>query len=242
MLACDKCGGEGYLPVDRNSNGILIPYKDCECKKEFFNTKKIIMSNIPIKRIKLLTGNIKKRVVVNPLNGKQTSLYKKVIKRYINKFEEARSNGLGLMFFGHPGSGKTVAGMYVIANLINKNYDCYYIYFKDLISLLIESYNDDEKKPLFKEIINVDLLVIDELSLVSRVTPLMISEFSSICKQRFEAGKPTIIISNYKTTEEIYKNFGSPMESLLNEAFAPFKFVDTDMRVDKLDYIKSFFE
>ena len=237
---CNKCGGEGYLPIVKE--GKLIGYGDCLCRKEFFEIKNIILSNIPIKRVKLLTGTIKKRLVINPLTGKQVSLYKKIVKRYINKFDEARENGLGMMFFGHPGSGKTIAGMYIMLSLIRNGYDCYYIYFKDLIGLLIESYSDEEKKPLFKEIINVDLLVIDELSLVSRVTPHMIAEFSSVCKQRFESGKPTIIISNYKTTEEIYKNFGSPMESLLNEAFAAFKFIDTDMRVDKLDYIKTFFE
>ena len=239
---CKACMGEGFVFSGKLDNKSATPImNECKCRLRFMKNKNLILSGIPRKRLRSLKEKRNKIIVRDILSNKDVSIYDR-INIYIKKSHQAKLDGIGLMFFGTPGNGKTTASIYLLSKLLNKGYDCYYIYFKDLIGLLIQSYDDKSKLPLFKEIISVDFLIIDELSLVSRVTPHMVSEFTSICKQRFENEKPTILISNYHTTEEIFHNFGSPMESLLNEAFISFKFKDKDLREDKYEYMKKFFE
>uniref|UniRef100_A0A6M3KZX9 Putative IstB domain protein ATP-binding protein n=1 Tax=viral metagenome TaxID=1070528 RepID=A0A6M3KZX9_9ZZZZ len=241
MKNCKKCNGKGILPSGTITKDIF-DIKDCKCKLRYMEVKSYILANVPRKRFSLLDSKIKKRTVINILTGEKKNLFKEICNKYIGDFDEASENGIGLIFFGQPGRGKTVASLYILMNLLSKGVNGYYIYFKDLIALLIESYEDRSKKPLFSEITNVDLLVIDELSLVSRVTTHMIAEFTSICKQRFESCKPTILVSNYQTIDEIGHNFGPPIESLMNEAFIPIKFGGKrDLREDKYEYMKEFF-
>ena len=242
MKLCEKCEGEGHIPTGNLIDKITMEYQDCECKKEFMKIKNYILSGVPKKKLSLLHQEIKNVNVINCLTDEKVSLYKTVVRKYIKKFDKARKEGLGLMFFGSTGNGKTTSSLHILMSLVNNGYDCYYVYFKDLIGLLIEGYSDHDKSLLFKEIIGVDFLVVDELSLVGRVTPHMIAEFTSICKQRFEDEKPTLLISNYKTTDDLFHNFGAPLESLMNEAYAPFKFIGKDIREDKYEAMKIFFE
>jgi DNA replication protein DnaC len=239
---CEKCSGEGYIPTGKLIDKHTFEYVDCSCRKDFFKIKKYILANIPKRRFGLLREKRIKRTVINQITNKRVSLYKSVIRGYLKNYEKAKKDGLGLMFFGSSGTGKSTGALYILLNLLNSDVDCYYIYFKDLISLLLGTYEDSSKSPLFKEIITVEFLVIDELSLVGRVTPHMVAEFTSICKQRFEEEKPTLLVSNYQTIDEIFHNFGAPLESLLNEAFIAFKFIGRDLREDKWNYMKEFFE
>jgi len=242
MTKCKICNGESYVPTGKINNKAAFEFIDCRCKRKFRRVKNKILANVPKRRFNLLNQKKTKRKVVNELTNEKVSLYNTIVKQYVTKFKEARKDGLGLMFFGTTGTGKTTSALYILMKLLKIDIDCYYIYFKDLIGLLMSSYDDKSKSPLFREIISVDLLVIDELSLVSRVTPHMVAEFTSICKQRFEDEKPTLLVSNYTTTDEIFHNFGAPMESLLMEAFIPFKFTGKDLRENKYEHLKQFFE
>ena len=241
ILKCKKCGGEGYRPTGNMIDDISYEYDDCICKKKFLKYKKMIIAGIPKRRRKILTETFKKKMVLNTLSDKKVSLYEEVTSVYVKKFKTARKQGLGLMFFGVSGSGKTTSSILIVAKLLGKGYDCHYITFRNLISLLLEGYENKRKANMFKEIIDVDFLVVDELSLIGRVTPHMVAEWTSICKSRFENEKPTILIANYNTIDELLLNFGEPLASLLNEAFIPFKFYGKDFRENKFDELRKFF-
>lgn len=242
MASCAVCKGQGFLPTGKLVAKDTFGYRNCKCRKKYFKAKKYILANIPKRRHNLLTMQRKKKWVTNCLTRERVSLFSIVARKYVVGFKRARKNGVGLMFFGNPGSGKTTCALYILMKLLEEEIDSYYIYFKDLISMLMEGYSDTDKSQLFKEITRVDFLVIDELSLIGRITPHMVTEFTSICKKRFESEQPTLLVSNYQTLDEVFHNFGAPMESLLNEAFIGFKFGGRDMRGDKYDYMKGFFE
>ena len=245
MLKCKKCNGDGWILKSLNYKD-LGKFEKCKCKEKFELEKMLILANFPNKRIKTVKNDksFKNRKAKNFLTGKLVEVSSDIVNKYFKGFKKASDSGLGMMFFGKPGTSKTTTALRIIKKLSRKNIDCYYIFFKDMIELLYNSYSNNELKPLYNEIINVDLLVIDEISLIGRITENMIAEFSSVCKQRFENGKPTILISNYISMDEISSNFGMAMESLVREAYVPFNFVGEDIRgsKDDYDYMKKFFE
>lgn len=236
---CKKCKGEGWYP-SKQKDGVVTKYTKCNCKLIYERKKLFALANFPIRRYDILNQKFKKAKAIFKLNKTKSSA-KEIADKYIERFDKTK--GVGLILFGDPGTGKTTTALYILASLIDR-VDGYYVYFKDLMTLLISTYGsqDKRKRKLFDEIIDVDLLIIDELSLISKITAHSIAEFTSICKQRFEDNKPTIIVSNFITLEEIYQNFGPPMESLVKEAFLPFQFIGKDFREDGLDYLKQFFE
>jgi DNA replication protein DnaC len=238
---CPICKGDGVVAV-KNTKPLDHVLDQCECVKRFTLTKKKILANIPKKNLNIRVKNLKDLQVIR-VDGETKSLYSKIIPIYTKSIIKNGAKGVGVIFFGPPGNGKTTAITVIASNIMRSTeLSCYYIYFKDLIGLLMQSYDDRSKGILFREITSVDVLAIDELSLVSRVTPHMIAEFTSLCKQRHDAEKPTLLISNYSTIDEIEHNFGHPMASLLNEAFMPFKFPTRDFREKKFEWMRSFFE
>jgi len=237
---CERCLGDGFV-AGKKIRGIVVEVKPCICKPFYEEKCALLIANMPPKRLNILSQKFNDKKVLNSLTKKKVSL-KKAIKKFVLNFDKLKEEGIGLIFYGDPGTGKTTAALKIMAILLGDRINCHYIYFKDLIGLLIESYKEKDKAPMFREITSVDLLVIDELSLVSRVTSHMVAEFTSLCKQRLEAQQPTIIIANYGNLDEIYQNFDSPMESLINEAFIPFKFYGKDLREDKFEHMKAYFE
>lgn len=83
-------------------------------------------------------------------------------KCFVEHFENFRSRGAGLFFFGGPGSGKSFAAAQIVNALTDKGYDCLFTsfltIFTDLSTLSFES-----KRNYMNQIHEKDLVVFDDL-------------------------------------------------------------------------------
>lgn len=240
---CDKCE-DGFIPVSYDKENGVPDFEECECKKRFEYLKGLCVANVPKGRWDILEQKRETIPVTSPYDLKRKlSLYSRYIKRIVKDIDKAIMQSVGLFMFGPTGTGKTTAAYYLIAKATKKGKSCYYIYFKNLIGLLLDSYSDREMKPLYEEIVRVQLLVVDELSLVGRVTPHAVAEFTSVLKERIERGSITVLISNYRDVDEIKENFGDPMESLMLEGFEGVRFFGKrDLREIRNERLQSFFK
>jgi len=243
MDKCAACKG-GLIPVGYDEENGVPTFEECKCKKRFEYLKGLCMANVPKGRWDILEQKRETIPVTSPYDFKRKlSLYGRYINRILKNIDQAIGRSVGLFMFGVPGSGKSTAAYYLIARATKKSKSCYYIYFKNLIGLLLDSYSDKEIKPLYDEIVRVEVLVVDELSLVGRVTPHAVAEFTSVLKERVERGSITVLISNYKDIDEIRENFGSPMESLMLEGFEGVRFASKrDLREIRNERLRSFFK
>lgn len=139
------------------------------------------------------------------------------------------SSGLGLLLVGLPGHGKTTLASVALQELIRTMpFDTetpgMFMDYPKFLRMEKESWADDDVKEKIKEIYgdsrhSIPLFVLDDLGKEYR-TQSGWSEnmFDALLRSRFNAGLPTIITTNVKTSKWRV-TYGEAMESFAHEAF-----------------------
>ncbi|MDK2594409.1 ATP-binding protein [Pseudoalteromonas obscura] len=143
----------------------------------------------------------------------ETDCQKKAVhyaQRYADTFQGRLTDGKGFMFIGEPGTGKNHLAS-AIANHIGRNFKTTLILtVSDLVGLIRQSWskdNDLTESQVINQITSVDLLVIDEVGLQKGSEDEHL-QLTKIIDKRLYSFKPTSIISNCKSVEEIKHYIG----------------------------------
>lgn len=154
-------------------------------------------------------------------------------RKYVEKFDEMKKRGQGLLLFGEVGTGKTFISACIANALIDKGYPCLVTNFARLVNTLSGMF--EGKQEYIDNLDNFDLLVIDDLA-SERDTEYMGEIVQNIIDSRYRAGLPLIITTNL-TSEELKK----PLEirkkriySRLFEMCFPIEVKGKDRRKQKL--------
>ncbi len=135
----------------------------------------------------------------------------KTAKKYSDNFEQYKKEGIGLIFSGTYGTGKTHLAAAIAIDLINRGIPVIFGTAINLLSKVRQSYssydneNEEDILQLYK---TVDLLVIDDLG-KEKPSEWVLEKLYSILNERYENFKPVIITTNYGT------------ESLINRLTLP---------------------
>lgn len=168
----------------------------------------------------------------------ENSNHKKIIVRYILKLNEIRKKGIGLLFWGDNGVGKTACASLVLKEARRRGFTCLFCRSFDLKDFIIGS--DDRSKRIRKKIRSVDFLVIDDLGKeYSGESGFIERVLDGIFRERSGDLKPVIVTTNMskKALRERYKK--SMLESL-TEAVYPVKFVSKNYRKEKYNDMEKF--
>jgi DNA replication protein DnaC len=138
--------------------------------------------------------------------------------KYIKRFEEARRDCVGLIFYGTAKSQKTFLISLVLRELICRDYNVMYITNNEVMDILInrkEEFKDLNTDNVFKE---PDLLAIDGLEPVS-------SAFSEeallrVLKTRLDGGTPTLL-STRQFAENWDTAFKKSIAEIIEASFVP---------------------
>lgn len=160
-------------------------------------------------------------------------------KRFAENKDNLTKKGIGLLFLGVSGVGKTHLCAAII-NHVMKEYRlvCYYCKQYEIV----EMYLKDRDK--FEEILEVPLLVIDEIGVSEN--SLTKEVMYQIVDKRYDLIVPTILVSN-RTPEEFYKANSVALNSRLKEAMFELTAVGEDYRLTKgikpepVDYYQELF-
>lgn len=120
--------------------------------------------------------------------------------KYARDFEKYKKEGLGLIFSGGYGSGKTHLAAAIATNLLNKSIP---VVFGNTISLLgkVKQAYDDEIRESEYQVLDlysrVPLLVIDDLG-KERPGEWVLEKLYFIINNRYENNLPVIITTNYQ--------------------------------------------
>lgn len=228
---CKLCNGKGYIfNVEKDNNLVLSnKAKQCSCSVKVYFYSLYKNSNIPFEYYDLSI----KDFLPKDDDGKKIKLEIGAVLENIKMFYES---GYGLFFYGPSGTGKTMLAVEVLKKALRRDLTGYYEWFPEIIDAMMKKgYSADPKKEFYNNIFeNCSVLVIDELGKeiqdaynfkrqdISRILEI------NILKKR--SNKTTILISNINSLEELEKQYGTYVSSVIRQKFRPINLIGADFR------------
>jgi DNA replication protein DnaC len=143
---------------------------------------------------------------------------KKYTQLYIKYLDKAYENGLGIIYLGKNGVGKTMLSNTILKEAKNKNYNVRNITLEELLKLIKEAFNSSDAKDEYEKMKQMDFLCLDNVG--SEYKPkdfgvFTVAELDVLIRYRRRNLLPIIITSNLTSKEEFIENYGSSILSLL---------------------------
>jgi DNA replication protein DnaC len=142
----------------------------------------------------------------------------KTLQAYVCKHEDYVDQGLGLLFTGARGIGKTMLATLVLKELIRAGYGCRYSTYSSAMEMYTAGWRDrDERRRFEEKFVHTKVLLLDDMGREAKSSNNMQeSTFEHILRNRVQSCRPTILTTNldYGDLEEAY---GSSAMSLLSE-------------------------
>lgn len=160
-IKCDKCDSNGFIVGESSA-------VKCNCRIRY---EQELKTSDVLSRSGLLNKNstyedFKKLIDFDwsDYRGKDENGNLKKLQKYCDEFDSDKKpfKHLHCYVWGGQGTQKSYSMKGVLTKLAIKGKSVYYIFAKDLISLLHDSERDEELKKKLDYIKNVDVLVIDE--------------------------------------------------------------------------------
>ncbi len=237
---CDICNDTGYIK-DKNNRTIM-----CNCLKQRIlnisynnsNLSDIKKDNFNNFNINIFSDEInieKYKIKCSP--RKNIENIKKAALNFIKDFDNLEEKNL--LFIGNTGLGKTYMTN-CIANELIKNgktvlYQTAPVLLETIIDNKFNKYKNQKSDEFYKNILNVDLLIIDDLGTES-ANSLTISELFTIINTRILNlnNKPTkTIISTNLSIEQIFKIYEERIGSRIAGYYNIYHFFGEDLRLKK---------
>lgn len=230
-IKCEKCDANGFIVGE--SSAIK-----CSCRVKYEQELKIsdVLSRSGLLNENSTYEDFKKLIDFDwsDYRGKDENGNLKKLQKFVDEFDSDKKpfKHLHCYVWGGQGTQKSYTMKGVLTKLATKGKSVYYIFAKDLISLLHDSERDEELKKKLDYIKNVDVLVIDEFE--EQRCCLWQSGYKERLlivwlKERLEVvRKSTWFISNSSIEEMINGKFGELFGDMLNREtkFGRFEFKD----------------
>lgn len=237
---CKICKDTGYVQ-DINNKTVM-----CNCLKQKLlnlsynksNLSDIKKENFENFNINLFSDEINTQKYKIKCSPRQNMInIKNACMKFIENFENLDEKSL--LFVGNTGLGKTYMSNAIANELLKKGKTVLYQTAPVLLETIIDNkfnkYKNHNADSFYKNVLNVDLLIIDDLGTES-INTLTVSELFTIINTRILNlnNKPTkTIISTNFSIEQIFKNYEERIGSRIAGNYNIYQFVGEDLRLKR---------
>lgn len=156
-----------------------------------------------------------------------------VVTDYLDNAWEYIVRGMGLMFYGPVGTGKTLLMTLVLKELVKADYDCYDATFAAAVENFTATWGNkhDEQKAVFaRRFMRSRVLGLDDLGKEGKTSNrLPQTTFDYILRTRVDNNRPSILTTNM-TGNELVHGYGAAVLSLLVEQSIEVEMLGGDFR------------
>lgn len=204
LLQCTKCGGK--LEVRIKNAGPLSGVKPCLCPclaEESRKKRQEAEERERIMRIQsLIADGVEDKALLNYTFEKSTkdTLAIKVARWYVDTWEDQYKDGMGLMFHGNVGTGKSYASACIANALLSQGKSVLLTSIQKVVAGIPSMFSGEINR-YFERLGKYQLLVLDDLG-VSRETDYITEQVYSLVDERYKSGKPLVLTTNL-TPEEM---------------------------------------
>ena len=204
LLHCKKCGGQRQTVVPRfGKPGYFMPRCICPCQKQAIEQRKADeerqhrMERIRRRKAQGLQDRYLYDYTFANDNG-QNPLTDKA-HSYVEHWEQAYRQNIGLLLFGDVGTGKSFFAGCIANALLEKDVPVLMTNFPTILNRLTGMFSED-RTALIAALSDYDLLIIDDLG-AERNTDYAMEQMFFIIDSRYRSRKPMIITTNLKLYE-----------------------------------------
>lgn len=193
---CEECGGEGYIPV----TGVPGSLRRCECMIVLRYLMDLVVANIPADYWRLSLAMLE-----------IPQVYKDSVTFYLERFAVAMQKGLGLVFLGPNGVGKTSLMCEIGKAALVRGYDVRYFTLSHYITAIQKNLTEE-----LEDMERGQLILIDELDkkYIKRGSDYVVKTLDESLRKLLGMGKTLGICTNW-TVEDVRENLGESTMSLL---------------------------
>lgn len=120
------------------------------------------------------------------------------MRRYVEKWEDAKADNMGLLLFGPVGTGKSFYAACIANALIDKGVPVKMTNFARIVNELQNSFSG--RQEYIDRLCSFPLLIIDDLG-IERSSDFMMEQVFAVVDARYQAGLPLIVTTNVQIEE-----------------------------------------
>lgn len=149
---------------------------------------------------------------------------REVSKKYLDNLGEMKEKGIGLLYVGPNGPGKTTLAMIVMKYLVRAGWNIYCTSLGEVVENIQRGWgnqDDGEASEFIRRCREADFLLIDDVGKEHRGrTGFVQTVFDNLIRFRVQHRKPTFLTTNF-TKSELENTYGESAMSLLEGKVLP---------------------
>jgi DNA replication protein DnaC len=190
---CPKCGGTGFLIVERANVSGAEP---CDCRQEDREERLLANSRIPPLYLGKSFDNFRVPGTEHPVERGQLTTVLLAVKGFVHDFPNEKRPGLLLM--GDVGTGKTHLAVAALRQIIEKGHQGLFYSYQNLLNSIVKGFNPasgSSDRDAYQSALDAEVLLLDDLA-ANRAQDWVEDTVNSIITYRCDHRKALIATTN----------------------------------------------